>query len=213
MSALNHINIDSVFRDVAEPASVAELAYLKDRYVEAIRRKLYLGHQTFIHNLNTFFTQAIDYESFELLFVRRGDLDAEEVLSALNLYQNCAGYLLRDDGPGGQFNLVSLTAAFPKMVREMSNEERGNLFYFGLGCLPLIFKPGMLRIDCSTDSASTHSWSSGSCSGTLYPPKQPPAIHGGIGQNHFSFQTLFSSLKLQSAMDRGSTSGNEFHAI
>ena len=198
---INYLNIDAIYADVPEPLTLQNLEFLKRRYLEVVQLKLFQGHQIFIQNLNTFFAQPVDFESFELLFVRRGQLDAEEVLSAITVGPSCLNYfILNDKHPG----LTSIAAAFPRMVREMTSEERANLFYFGLGCLPVIFKPGMLQIDCSGLCGSSYSWSSGSCSGYIYPPKQPV-----VPSHRHTYQTLFSSLKLQSAMDRGSTGGRE----
>jgi hypothetical protein len=198
-SIINHVNVHQLGQ-VAEPKNVAELTKLKDKYMKHIQLKLQKGHSMFIRNLNTYIDYKYrDYENFDLLFVRRNELTAEEVLNAIELDKSCMSYMVAYEGK----TIYNMKIAFKRMVREMSSDERANLFHFGLGGVPTILGKNILRLKCC--GGSSQSWSSTSCSGVLFPPRVRSQ------ESPVSYQMLYDSLRMQSAMDYGSTSGNETH--
>jgi hypothetical protein len=197
-SITNHVNVHKLGQ-VAEPKDVAELTKLKDDYVEHIQLKLHQGHVAFVRNLKTYLdNNHCDYENFDVLFVRRNELTAEEVVNAIEFYNSCMRYKVAYED-GTQHNLKD---AFKRMVQEMSHEERANLFHFGLGGVPTILGKNTLILTCDGEG-SFQSWSASSCSGILFPPRRQSE------ESPMSYKILYESLRLQSAMDHGSTSGNE----
>jgi hypothetical protein len=198
-SIINHVNVHQL-GEVAEPKDVAELTKLKDDYLEHIQLKLHQSHIIFIRNLNTYFGGKLcDYENFDLLIVRRNELTAEEVLNAIELDNSCMRYKVAYEDK----TINNMKIAFTRMVREMSSDERANLFHFGMGGVPTILGKNILRLSCEFGGCSSQSWSASSCSGVLFPPR-PKSEELPV-----SYQMLYDSLRMQSAMDYGSTSGNE----
>jgi hypothetical protein len=196
-SITNHVNVHQLGK-VAEPKDVAELTKLKDDYVEHIQLKLHQGHIVFIRNFNTYFGGKLcDYENFDLLFVLRNELTAEEVLNAIHLSDSCVDYKVEYED-GTQHNMKD---AFTRMVREMTSDERANLFHFGIGGVPTILGKKNLKVTCC--GGSFQSWSASSCSGELLAPRLRSE------ESPISYKVLYDSLRMQSAMDYGSTSGNE----
>jgi hypothetical protein len=89
---------------------------LREEYIELVQLRLQQGHIIFIRNLNTCFeNKHCDYENFDLLFVRRNEQTAEEVLNAIELDNSCMRYKVAyEDG-----TLHNLKDAFKRMVQEM----------------------------------------------------------------------------------------------
>ena len=200
-SIINHINVHHL-GGVIEPRNVEELKKQRNNYIEFVQLKVHQGHIAFIQNLHTYFdNHYCDYENFDLLFVRRNLLTANEVIRAIEISDSCLDYLVRYEDN----EIHNLKEAFPRMVREMSHSERDNLFHFGLGGVPTIFSRKTLTVYCLYETTHpSQSWSASSCAGSLHPPKRSQEAHGPI-----DYKILYDALIIQSKMDYGSTSGNE----
>ena len=194
---INQFNVGKL-GDVHDPKDEADLRRLKEKYVEKIQLNLIHGHQIFIQNLQTFFDGHYDFENLDLLIARRGELEADEVNNALKFW-NCANLTVIYDDQGGR--RVSFEEAVKRMVTEMTPEERANMFMYGTGSVPPILTLGCLEI--RGNGSSRHSWSASSCNGYISPPMMTP------GSNTQKYTILFEALKVQCAMDAGSTAGNE----
>jgi hypothetical protein len=181
-----------------------ELRALKDKYIEHVQTyRLLQGHQAFYRTLRRFFTNGLpDYETIELLIVGH-ELTADEVINVFQLDAACHRYSVRDDRiPNTVGRMLALSQAFPLMVREMTPVERENLLMFAMGSVPTVLKANSLKVESSGHAANATSWMAGSCSGYIVPPLNNP-------HNPLTYTTLLEALRTQSALDRGSTGGQE----
>ena len=194
---INEFNVGKL-GDVQVPKDEADLWRLKEKYVEKIQVNLIHGHHVFIRNLLTFSKGHYDYENFDLLIVRREELDADQVIKALK-FVDCEEKTVMCDDQGGR--QVSFEVAFKRMVREMTSKEHENMFIYGTGSVPPVLTYGCLEI--RGNGTCARSWSASSCSGYICPPEMAP------GSNTHNYTVLFESFKSQCAMDAGSTGGNE----
>jgi hypothetical protein len=157
-----------MYRSSAEPKSVEELTKLRNNYIELIQLKVHQGHVAFIQNLSTYFdNHYFEYENFDLLFVRRNLLTANEVINAIKISPSCIFYPVRYEDN----TIYSLNEAFPRIVNEMTHTERANILHFALGGVPTILRRNIMKLNCESESWSFQSWSVSSCAGELYPPK------------------------------------------